>query len=98
MIVKVDPGEWQASNTVQLDSDAPNNITAVREIEDWAAEHGFARTNEYWLRRALRPDGRTVFRGICFRIMPDESAAAEQESHEVANRMGRLPVTTNAAE
>lgn len=96
MIVKVDPESWQQSKLVQLDSDAPNNMTAIREMEDWASEHGFARTSEYWLRRALTSNGKRIFRGICFRLMPDELAAASAESDDVEQRMKRMPVTAPA--
>ncbi|HSZ56060.1 MAG TPA: hypothetical protein VK797_10390 [Tepidisphaeraceae bacterium] len=92
MIVRVDPESWDQNKLVQLDSDAPDNKTAIREMEDWAAEHGFARTNEYWLRRALTPNGKRVFRGICFRLMPDEIAAANSEGNEIEQRMKRMPV------
>ena len=94
MIIRVDPESWNQSKLVQLDSDALDNMTAVREMEDWAAEHGFARTNEYWLRRALTTEGKRVFRGICFRLMPDELAAATSESNEIEQRMRRMPVAT----
>lgn len=97
MIVRIDPEDWNRFNVVQLDSDAPDNMVAVREIEDWAAEHGFARTDEYWLRRALKPDGRRIFRGICFRLVPDELAAAEAESKEVEETSKRFGTTVRAA-
>lgn len=95
MIIRVDPESWEGSNTVQLDSDAADNEAAMTEIEDWATEHGFSRTDECWLRRALRPDGRQVFRGICFRLMADELAAAGRESGDVEQRMRRMPVTVH---
>ena len=39
MIIRVDPESWNQSKLVQLDSDALDNMTAVRKMEDWAAEH-----------------------------------------------------------
>jgi len=74
-IVRVDPSDYQNANTVQVDSDAADNARAINEIGDWAAEHGFVRTNEYWLRQVPR-DGKPIFRGICYRFSEEEREAA----------------------
>ena len=67
-IVKTDPEDWQKASSVQVDSDAPDNAAAILEIEDWAAENGFARVHEYWLRQIHGKDGSRAFRGICYRV------------------------------
>lgn len=74
-IVAWDPVKLEEANTVQVDSDAADNRTALLEIEDWAAQHGFVRTDEYTLRQLLR-DGKRMFRGTCYRMSPEEIAAA----------------------
>lgn len=92
-IVAIDPPDWEKANVVQVDSDARDNRDAVLEIEDWAAENGFARTTEYWLRQILKEGGRRVFRGICYRLTEEvmrSNEAACQSSAEVLNNM---PVT-----
>lgn len=92
MIRKIDPADWKDAATVQIESDASENIVALREIEQWASEHGFARTTEYWLRQAITADNVRVFRGICYRITPDERRAAEQVDRRVEERASRMPV------
>lgn len=84
-IVAYDPAEWREANIVQLDSDAASNDVAIEEIEAWAAENGFARINETWLRQILR-GGRRVFRGVCYRLTDEErqSRTALMERHDAA--------------
>jgi hypothetical protein len=91
-IVGVDPTGYQYANTVQVDSDARDNARAIREIDDWAAENGFVRTNEYWLRRAI-VGGKSVFRGICYRFSEEERKAAMQACQTSSEVLDRMPVT-----
>ena len=96
-IVKIDPPEWEKFNVVQIDSDAPDNTRAIIEMEDWASEHGFARTNEYWLRK-VRTGDRTVFRGICFRLTEEERRSNEAACLETEAALARMPVTPHLLE
>jgi hypothetical protein len=92
-IVKVDPQDWQGVNTVQIDSDAIDNALAIREIDEWASEHGFARTNEYWLRQViLTRDGRRVFRGICYRLTQEIRESTEATLQKIAETAARNPL------
>ena len=84
-VVGTDPKNWRRTNTVQVFSDAPDNPTAVAEIEQWAAERGFARSSEYWLGRARTEHG-DVFRGLCFRITDQEIQRARERSEATAAR------------
>ena len=93
-IVKVDPEDWVTSNTVQLDSDAPSNREAILEIDEWAAEHGFARVNEHWLRRILR-GGRQFFRGVCYRLTEEEQQSSSAACQMSAEALSQLPETTH---
>jgi hypothetical protein len=97
MIVRVDPEDFEKSNVVQVDSNAGDNMAAIREIDDWAAEKGFSRTSEYSLRRIKSRDKGLVFRGICFRMTEDERKTLEDENVAVEERMGRLPRTQHVA-
>lgn len=83
MPVWVDPPNWKEMNlnTVQVDSGAGDNVEAIREIDEWAYENGFARTTEYWLRRIRREDGSFVFRGFCYRVT-QEVEQSKREAHE----------------
>lgn len=68
-ITKIDPPAFEEFNTVQVDSDATTRIGAIHEMDDWAYEHGFSRTPEYWV-RILEMNGRRVYRGVCYRPDP----------------------------
>src|SRR5437016_1447328 len=93
-VVGTDPVNWNAVNAVQVDSDDADNVQAMFEIEDWAAEHGFVRTSEYYLRRVRRRDGKRVFRGFCYRMTAEELESAEQEASARAEAVNRQPVTS----
>jgi hypothetical protein len=97
-IVRTDPYDFESANTVQIDSDAKDNSTAMREIEDWAAEHGYRRTSEFWLRRINTPEHGLLFRGICYRVTEDERATLRAESDEVQARIDRMPATPHMAD
>ena len=91
-IIGVDPSDYAKASTIQVDSDAPDNRSAIREIEDWAAERGFLRTNEYYLRQAIR-DGKRIFRGICYRYTEEEREAAVQACQTSSAVLSTMPVT-----
>ena len=94
-IVKIDPAEWQNASVVQVESDAVNNIDALKEIENWAYQNGFARTTEYWLRH-VRRDGQLIFRGICYRV-DEEDRASQKEAHErVEANVNKMPVASHS--
>lgn len=90
-IIYVDPEEWQNANTVQVDSDAKKNEQAIDDIEQWAADNGFARTSEYWLRQVIRQDGKHVFRGICYRVTAEVKASNEAILQEISRRAEENP-------
>lgn len=81
MIINVD-----ADNTVEVDSDAKDNLDAMREIDDWAFNNNFSRTNEYHLRVVIREDGTRVFRGVCYRLTPEVRSTARKILEEISTR------------
>jgi hypothetical protein len=87
------PADWRSASTVQVESDATDNLEALKEIESWARDNGFARTTEYWLRQAITSEGKWVFLGVCFRLPPEERRAADEINRRVEERMSRMPVT-----
>ncbi len=91
-IIRTDLDKLPDANAVEVDSDAPDNMQAIHEIDDWAAEHGFARVSEYWLRQR-KVNGRRVFRGICYRLSEDEVKAIGEESAHAARVTDSLPTT-----
>ena len=96
-IVRIDPAEWQNANVLQLDSNAPTNQAAMLEMDQWAYENGFARTNEYWLRR-IRRDNQMIFRGICYRVEEEEHATQMATLQESETRAMRIEVALRGAE
>ena len=92
-IVKIDPVDSEKANVVQIDSDAPDNDQAMLEIEEWAVENGFARTNEYWLRKIITAKNERVFRGICYRLTKEEAQSGEAAAREMAEATNSLPRT-----
>jgi hypothetical protein len=92
-IIAIDPPNWQQFNVVQLDSDAARNEQAITEIDTWAFNHGFARVTEYFLRIILKADGKRVFRGICYRLTPEETHSAEASCQSSAEVMSKMAYT-----
>ena len=92
-IVAIDPADWENVNVVQIDSDAHDNKEAIIDIENWAGEHGFARTNEYWLRQILKNRGRRVFRGICYRLTEEVVRSNEAACQSSAEALSKMPPT-----
>jgi hypothetical protein len=94
-VVAVLPPDWEAqgATSVQVDSDAPDNRTALLEIENWSAEHAFARTSEYWLRPMLLGD-RRVFRGFCFRLTDEVLSSSRELVRQREDALERTPVTS----
>lgn len=92
-IVATDPPDWGKFNVVLVDSDARDNKQALVEIDDWAYEHGFARTTEAWLQRIRKKDGTRVFRGICYRLTEEVVQSNEEACQMNAEAMSRMPVT-----
>jgi hypothetical protein len=86
-IILLDPADWESleASTVQIDSDAPDNKTAIEEIEAWASQHGYARVNEYWLRPIIR-NNKKIFRGICYRLDSEELESAKRLADESKKR------------
>ena len=91
-IVKIDPEDSKNANIVQLDSDALDNDQAMLEMEEWAVENGFARTNEYWLRKIITAEDKRVFRGICYRLTKEEAHSGETAAQQTAEATSKQPV------
>lgn len=94
-ILNVDPPNFEACNVIQVDCDAPTNKDAILEIEKWAAERGFLRTNEYGLRRVLLK-GRVLFRGICYRQKEEEVNMLKADEERINALVESMPVTRHA--
>ena len=72
MIVRKKPqteDDLREADQAWFDSNADDNITAIKEIDAEAAKYGLVRTREYWLQQ-FTYEGQPVFRGFCFRLEP----------------------------
>lgn len=84
-IRSIDPEQFATAPAVIVDSDATTNVEAIREIDAWAATHGFARTTEYWLRVVVVENQRR-FRGTCYRLTAEDARGVEQRLQEIEER------------
>lgn len=87
MIVRKKPqneDDLREADQAWFDSNASDNITAIKEIDAEAAQFGLVRTREYWL-QTFSFDGQVVRRGFCYR--PETSPALER----IAERRSREP-------
>lgn len=69
MIVRQKPvkeEELIEADLAWFESDADDNIVAIKEIDAQAAQYGLIRTREYWL-PTFSYEGRVVRRGFCYR-------------------------------
>ncbi|OPZ08754.1 MAG: hypothetical protein BWZ08_00925 [candidate division BRC1 bacterium ADurb.BinA292] len=73
------PQDALASTNSALDyCDAPTHDEAIRQIDEWARRHGFARVGERWLAVVSREDIGTCFKGVCYRLSEEDRAGAEE--------------------
>lgn len=97
-IVNTDPKNVQGVNSVIVDSDAGDDISAIKEIDAWARENGFLRTREYSLNRVIYKDRTQVLRGFCYRPDDGEKRAAERDAQKNDERLKAMPSTRDTAE
>ena len=71
MIVGQNPKEGlDQADMAWFDSDLPDNMGAIREIDEKAASYGMLRVGEGYLRTFLGPGNKIVRRGFCYRPTP----------------------------
>ena len=84
MVEVYEPQDWRHAESIQVDSDAADNMAAILEIDDWAAANGFVRESSYWLRRVRRrKDDRQVFRVVLFKMSEDELDTRRAENDRI---------------
>lgn len=88
-IKSIEPEQFDKAPAVIVDSDATTNVEAIREIDTWASNHGFARTTEYWLRVVVVENQRR-FRGTCYRLTAEDARGADVRLQEIEERRQRL--------
>ena len=95
-MVVTDPKDFQGQPVVIALSDAPDNASAIREINDWARANGFVRTREFQLGVRQAKDGHRWFQSTCVRPTEDDARAAEADLGRIRARRDAMPVTAPA--
>ncbi len=96
MIVQTQPEETAEASLVMVSSDALDNVTAIREIDRWARDHGFVRSNEYHLGRRQTADGTMLFSSACYRFDENFHRAAETDLAQIRANRQKMPVTASS--
>lgn len=97
MAISTDPAEYKGLPSVVLYSDAENNDAAIREMDAWAREHGYVRTNEYHLNVVIRNNLR-IFQGFCYKWTEENKEAAKRDLSEIRSRRAKMPLTAPSDE
>lgn len=96
MVVQTQPEETNDAPIVMVSSDASDNISAIREIDQWARDHGFVRSNEYHLGRRQTAAGQMLFFCSCYRLDESYKRAADTDLAQIRNQRQKMPVTTSS--
>ncbi len=96
MVIDTQPDEIDTAPSVVVFSDAPNNFDAIREIDQWARDHGFVRSREYSLNIKQFADGKRLYYGACYRLSQDDKRAAEADLTRMRQRRAEMPLTASS--
>lgn len=96
MVIQTQPEETREASLVMVSSDAPDNISAIRDIDKWARDHGFVRSNEYHLGRRQIEDGTILFSSACYRFDENFRRAAETDLAQIRANRQKMPVTASS--
>ena len=96
MIISVEPADIEHAPVIVASSDAPDNDSAIRDIDEWARDHGFVRRHEYHLGVRLTP-ARKFFRySACYRLTAEDLSAANADVDRIKARLNGMPMTTSS--
>jgi len=96
MSIFTQPEDVENLSLVMAYSDAVNNDSAIREIDNWAYANKFIRSNEYHLGRKQTADGKMLFFSPCYRLDEDIRRAADTDLARIRERRERMPMTTSS--
>lgn len=96
MVIQTQPEETDDAPFVMVSSDAPDNAGAIRDIDKWARDNGFVRSNEYHLGRRQTADGRMLFFSPCYRLDESFRRAAETDLTRMRANRQKMPVTASS--
>ncbi len=78
-------------------SDAPDVICAIKEIDDWARQHGYVRSREATLNIKQDHEGHRYYYGACYLLDEDDIRAAEVDLTRIRERRERMALTASSA-
>jgi hypothetical protein len=96
MAVTSKPEISDETDVVLALSDAPDNDAAIREIDTWAREHDFVRSNEYHLNARQTADGRRLYTCACYRLTDENLRAAQAELSRIRRRREQMAETVSS--
>ena len=96
MAVMIHPSDVERAEIVMVTSDAPDNDSAIREIDRWATEHGFVRSREYRLNPRRSPEGVISRYSACYRLSEGDRRAADADMALIRRNRERMPLTTSS--
>ncbi len=96
MIIQTQPEQTNDAALVMVSSDALDNVSAIRDIDQWARDNGFVRSNEYHLGRRQTADGKMLFFSACYRLDENFRRAAETDLERIRANRQRMPVTASS--
>ena len=98
MIGKVQPESYETAPVVVVESTAPTNDEAIREIDSWARIRGFVRSREHVLNSKLLRNGDIVYYSACYPLDVETLDAAEAAIARMNARRAAMPLTASSAE
>ena len=96
MVIQTQPEETSDASLVMVSSDAPDNASAIRDIDKWARDNGFVRSNEYHLGRRQMANGRMLFFSPCYRLDEDYRRAADTDLAQIRANRQKMPITVSS--
>ena len=92
MAVTVEPEDHADAPAVKVYSDAPDNVAAIQEIDQWARSNGFVRTREYHLSTVIR-NGQRYYQGVCWRPTEADRLGSAADLERIRGRREAMSMT-----
>ncbi len=96
MVVQTQPENIADAPVIIASSDAPDNLRAIRDIDTWARENGFVRSNEYHLGRRQALDGTMLFFSPCYRLDESFHKAGVSDLATIRANREKMPMTASS--
>ena len=102
--MQTQPEETSNIDLAMVSSDASDNVCAIRDIDKWARDNGFVRSNEYHLGRRQKADGKMLFfrvlnwgaEPLAFRTGRKRPGTPAAQSYGANDQFRPFPIYNNA--